>query len=282
MNDIAKSVNAILLILDSNLKFQSIALLLNIIETQPNHVQVLILYVYDNEKDRLEYQELINKCLTTFKFENKSKYLEVRFISSEEANTLTKTFEIREGNPITRTAFLRLFFIRWIPHNIEKILYLDIDILVSSSFYELFSLDFTTPICAELNVPATLGRGSHLDGHDSPYFNSGVLLINVEKWKAMDLEEKFLAIGSTQLYPFLDQDILNIVFKNNWTRIGRSFNFLHFYGLDEKDPSYSTNPRIIHFAGSKPWSQTPITQYVALYRHNFNRIRKLHYSLLDE
>jgi lipopolysaccharide biosynthesis glycosyltransferase len=282
MNEIIKSVNAILFILDSNLRFQSIALLLNILETKPNDVKVLIFYVYDNEKDRLDYQELINKCLTTFKFENKSSYLEVKFISSKEADELTKTFEIRVSSPITRTAFLRLFLMRWIPTNVDKIVYLDIDILIVSSFEELFALDFTTPICAELNVPASLGRGSHLYGHNSPYFNSGVLLINVNKWKSMNLEDKFLAIGATQSYPFLDQDILNIVFKNNWTRFGRGFNYLHFYGLDEKDTCYSTNPSIIHFAGSKPWSQTPITQYVTAYRHNFNRVRRLHGSLADE
>ena len=162
MNDITKSVDTILFILDSNLKFQSIALLLNILETQPNHLQVLIFYVYDNEKDRLDYQELVNKCLTVFKFENKSKYIEVKFISIEDANSLTKTFEIIEGSPITHTAFLRLFFTRWLPHNVEKILYLDIDVLITSSFNELFRLDFTTPICAEICVPAALARGSHL------------------------------------------------------------------------------------------------------------------------
>jgi lipopolysaccharide biosynthesis glycosyltransferase len=282
MKGIRKSANTILLSLDSNLKFQSIALLLNILETQPDHLQVLIFYVYDNEKDRLDYQELVNKFLTEFKIENKNKCIEVKFISIKEANSLTKTFGIPDGSHITRTAFLRLFFTRWIPHNVEKILYLDIDIFITSSFNELFALDFSTPICAELSSPAALARGSHLYGHDSPYFNSGVLLINVKKWKAMDLEHKFLEIGSTQCYPFLDQDILNIVFKNNWTRIGRNFNFFHFYDLDEIDASFYTNPNIIHFAGPKPWSQIPITQFVTMYRHNFNRIRKLHDSLLDE
>jgi lipopolysaccharide biosynthesis glycosyltransferase len=282
MKDTNRSKNAILIILDSNLKFQSIALLLNILETQPIGTRIQIFYVYDNESDLSEYIEMVLKTYKHFGFTGQREFLEIKSISTDEADEATKSFSIVEGNPITRTSFLRLFFTRWIPHNVEKILYLDIDIFITSSFNELFALDFSTPICAELSSPAALARGSHLYGHDSPYFNSGVLLINVKKWKAMDLEHKFLEIGSTQCYPFLDQDILNIVFKNNWTRIGRNFNFFHFYDLDEIDASFYTNPNIIHFAGPKPWSQIPITQFVAMYRHNFNRIRKLHDSLLDE
>jgi lipopolysaccharide biosynthesis glycosyltransferase len=103
----------------------------------------------------------------------------------------------------------------------------------------------------------------------------------MKKWREMKLLDQFIEIGSQRIYPFVDQDILNIVFRNNWTRLGREFNYLHLYGSDENDPSYSDFPSIIHFAGSKPWNETSVTQFVSKYRRNFNKIRPLHKLLMD-
>lgn len=274
--------NTFLIILDSNLKFQSLALILNLLETQTPGTGILIYYVYDNEDDKFEFRELVNSVYRAFGFMDQVLFLEIKFISNLEADKLTKEFSIIKGNPITRTTFLRLFFTNWLPGAVERIVYLDVDIYVNSNLEDLFSMTFPTPICAELNVPNSLAVGNHLDGHESPYFNSGVLLVDVIKWKAMELEDAFVEIGSRQAYPFLDQDILNIVFKNNWTRLGRQFNYLHLFGSNKFDVHYSEFPSIVHFAGSKPWKQTSLTQYVAQYRKNFNRIRILHGFTTDE
>jgi lipopolysaccharide biosynthesis glycosyltransferase len=282
MLPISKETKSFLIILDSNLKFQSLALVLNLLETQGSGRRILIYYVYDSVDDKLEYRELVNSVYQSFGFSNQIEYLEIKAISNEEADELTKAFSIIEGNPITKTSFLRLFFTNWLPEDIERVIYLDIDVYVNSNLEELFNMTFSTPICAGLNVPSTLAIGDHLVGHESPYFNAGVLLVDVIKWRAMDLEDTFIEIGSRQAYPFLDQDVLNIVFKNKWTRLARQFNYLHLFGSNEHDADYAEFPRIIHFAGSKPWKQSPLTQYVAQYRQNFNRIRKLHGLTTDE
>jgi lipopolysaccharide biosynthesis glycosyltransferase len=107
------------------------------------------------------------------------------------------------------------------------------------------------------------------------------MLINMSKWKDLKLEESFLEIGARRAYLFLDQDILNIRFRNNWTRLGRRYNYFHQYGLGEIDLSFSEEPIIVHFVGLKPWKEVPQTQFVVEYRHNFNRIRSLHVRLAD-
>ena len=252
------------------------ALVVNILQTQPKDSRVVIFYVYDDSKDLQEYQDLVNAAAAMFSSTQQRLIINMKFISKNEANELTRTFRVPEGSPITRTAFLRLFFERWLPTDIKTVLYLDIDILINSNLEQLYNKEFSTVLCAELNVPNSLAIGSHLSGHNAPYFNSGVLLINVSKWKELNLESKFMEIGSREAYPFLDQDILNISFRNQWTRLGRGFNYLHLYGSHENDNSYSEFPSIVHFAGVKPWKQVPLTQYVAQYRTNFNQIRSLH------
>jgi len=277
----SKSTEAILIVLDSNLKFQAASLILNILETQPEGTSIIVIYVYVDETDRLVFQDLVDGTYKHFKFDNQRDFMEIMFMKSEEAIRLTSCFRIPEGSHITNPTFLRLYISELLPSEIEKVLYLDIDILINSSLEPLFSLNFSTPICAELNVPKALGNGEHLQGHNAPYFNAGVMLINMKKWREMKLLDQFIEIGSQRIYPFVDQDILNIVFRNNWTRLGREFNYLHLYGSDENDPSYSDFPSIIHFSGSKPWNETSVTQFVSKYRRNFNKIRPLHNLLMD-
>jgi len=276
-----KKSNAMLMILDSNLRFQSLALLLNILETQPAGLRIVIFYVYDNDSDLEEYLALVKKTLLFFGFDSQEEFVEVKSISTKMADDLTKNFTLRSDFPITTTTFLRLFLTKWLPEDIETLLYVDIDILIKSNLQELFEKEFNTPICAELCVPRSLSRGEHLDGENLPYFNAGVLLINMKEWRKLELEESFIEIGSSRAYLFLDQDILNIRFRNNWTRLGRKYNHFHLYGLGEFDLSFSEVPSIIHFVGPKPWKEVPQTQFVAEYRNNFNRIRSLDSRLAD-
>jgi len=269
------------MILDSNLKFQSLALLLNILETQSPEARVVIFYVYDDESDLQEYLALVKQTIFVFGFDRQKESVEVKFISTKIADDLTKNFVLRSDFPITRTSFLRLFLTKWLPEDIETLLYVDVDILIKSNLQELFEKEFDTPICAELCFPGSLSRGEHLDGDNSPYFNSGVLLINVNEWRKLELEDSFIEIGSNRAYLFLDQDILNIRFRNNWTRLGRKYNYFHQYGLGEYDLSFCESPSIIHFVGPKPWKEVTQTQFVTEYRRNFNRIRLLDSRLVD-
>ena len=270
-----------MIVLDSILRFQSIALILNILETQPGGTRIIVIYVNDDETDRLEFQALVDSTYKHFGFDSQKDFIKIQFMQASEVTKLTSCFAIPEGSYITSATFLRLYISELLPDTIKRVLYLDIDVLINSSLEALFSLKFATPICAVLNVPESLGNGEHLQGHNSSYFNSGVMLIDMEKWRELNLLDEFIKVGSHKIYPYVDQDVLNIVFRNNWTRLGREFNYLHLYNSNENDMSYSEFPSIIHFAGSKPWNETTVTQFVSKYRKNFNKIRPLHRLLMD-
>ena len=75
MLPISKETKSFLIILDSNLKFQSLALVLNLLETQGSGRRILIYYVYDSVDDKLEYRELVNSVYQSFGFSNQIEYL---------------------------------------------------------------------------------------------------------------------------------------------------------------------------------------------------------------
>lgn len=150
----------------------------------------------------------------------------------------------------------------------SKIIYLDSDLLVHGDISELWELDLEDFPIAAVEDPFT--RDLHRLGltEDQGYFNSGVLLMNLDQWRKMNLGDLVLdfAFNNPAIIPYLDQCSLNAVLKGNWLRLEPKWNLQT--GMVEKEPSgffnrffseqslleANQNPRIIHFTGAfKPW-----------------------------
>ncbi|MBR1428795.1 MAG: hypothetical protein IJ590_00895, partial [Rickettsiales bacterium] len=102
------------------------------------------------------------------------------------------------------------------------------------------------------------------------YFNSGMLLINAEKWRKEDVKEQLISIALKHsgnknfIYP--DQDALNINFANNYKEVNQIMNNeLHTLNiwLDEEKNNGITEEKLIndtvvlHYSGSdKPWNNS--------------------------
>ncbi|MEB0233451.1 glycosyltransferase, partial [Undibacterium sp. 10I3] len=67
----------------------------------------------------------------------------------------------------------------------------------------------------------------HLKGGD--YFNSGVMLINVQRWLAAEITQATIAsiLKDGKSFRFPDQDALNVVLDGRVKFIERKWNFLH-------------------------------------------------------
>jgi lipopolysaccharide biosynthesis glycosyltransferase len=84
----------------------------------------------------------------------------------------------------------------------------------------------------------------------APYFNSGVLVIDVGRWLAQEIPQKVLRICrenqdylmAQQKWNQYDQYGLNVLFNGNWKQLNRSWN----YG-SELPPR---NAQILHFIGN--------------------------------
>jgi lipopolysaccharide biosynthesis glycosyltransferase len=143
--------------------------------------------------------------------------------------------------------YYRLLAPQLLPDDVDKVLYLDSDIIVRSSLNELWRNDLTNyalAAVANLDEPAgTLGlpRGAK-------YFNSGVLLINLTFWRQHSVSETALAFirNHPEKVEYWDQDALNAILVGRWIELPRYWNM--------QDDRWEKNPAIVHFCSvKKPW-----------------------------
>lgn len=163
---------------------------------------------------------------------------------------------------ISKAAYTRIYIPGLLQGIYDKILYVDADIYVRGDLSELFNIDTGEhPLAAvrdkcqwaQMNKNVVDFKINGLPA--SPYFNSGVLLIDVEKYIRQEVKERcedMLDNGQVKL-PQHDQSLLNIVLKNNWMEISPVWNC---------QPKWQTqficdfiDWKILHFVGpDKPWN----------------------------
>lgn len=114
----------------------------------------------------------------------------------------------------------------YLPQNVNKVLYLDGDILVLKDLKLLYDVNLNgkaVGMCDNQLVPEY-----KMYKFEKPYFNSGVILIDLNLWRKQKLSEKclkylhenidnFIPNSDTEtyfLYP--DQDLINIIYYHKY------------------------------------------------------------------
>lgn len=107
---------------------------------------------------------------------------------------------------------MRLFFTEYIGSDVDRLLYLDCDTVVTGSLKDLFTMDMGQN-CAAVELDALAGSYKRCLGYDAeePYFNAGVLLIDVREWNRCHCSETLFAMLADPQYAHanLDQDYMN-------------------------------------------------------------------------
>jgi lipopolysaccharide biosynthesis glycosyltransferase len=134
----------------------------------------------------------------------------------------------------------------------EKILYIDSDTICLQDLSAIFNIelgDNTVGAVQDPYLPTFYGGISNYSAlgfsKDTPYFNSGVLIIDVEKWVENEITQKVLS--TSYLYQEHvscgDQYALNIELMNSWTQLPNQWN--------ELDVADGFNTVLRHFAGPR-------------------------------
>lgn len=120
------------------------------------------------------------------------------------------------SNRWPKSAFSRLFCGEVLPVQIDKVLYLDCDTIITENLSQVFEIiDNEKPIYGVLDC---IGKGYKKNiglNKKAPYVNCGVLLLNLNLLRSMDMNtmiENFLSKYSTKVY-YADQDIMNGTFS---------------------------------------------------------------------
>lgn len=170
---------------------------------------------------------------------------------------------------LTGATYYRLFLSDILPPTINKVLYLDGDIVVRHSLLSLWHTDLAgCAVGAALDIDAgDLGRYYRLRyPMRKGYFNAGVLLVNLKYWRENNLVTEF--VGYLNNYPerikAADQDVLNVVLQDVKRSIPVIYNLQTGFlkkvpGWDYWEYEFEVNtglmdPVIVHFSENhKPW-----------------------------
>lgn len=172
--------------------------------------------------------------------------------------------------------YYRLLMAELLPKEIAKVIYLDADMIVLGDLQELWDTDMEDSfVLAAINgnhLSTAPGLSNYRELQLDPeaeYFNAGILVANLDKWRESNITEVFFDFFSKNRNTIKthDQDILNATLAGKWKKVSSQWNQLPFfvYGLyanSEHNPfqDFETlhqvvnNPYVIHYGGmAKPW-----------------------------
>lgn len=207
-----------------------------------------------------------------------------RILSSLSSNNLTIHFLNPQGmihgiKPVRHlplAACYRLLIPKLLPSSFSKAIYLDSDVIVEGNLEDLWRIDMEENYALavqDTSMPYICnGIKNYLKLHLLPngkYFNSGVMVLNLEKWRSEEIGEKVITYlqENAASTPCLDQDGLNVVLVGKWKELDFRWNQLpniyHFSSwsdssfkreLEKHYENVRNYPFVIHFIGPhKPW-----------------------------
>ena len=161
---------------------------------------------------------------------------------------------------VSKMTYARLTIPKSFPESISRILYVDTDTLVLGDLRPLWEVDLEGAVV-----------GAALDGMDQKlkadqagfeavprvqnYFNAGVLLIDLDRWRKERVSERsFEYLLRHPRSPFSDEDALNVACDGQWKPLDRKWNFQEHISKRIMDIPYAERPWIVHFVTDlKPW-----------------------------
>lgn len=177
---------------------------------------------------------------------------------SREVASFTDRLHTRDY--YSKATYYRLLIPELYP-NMKKALYLDSDILLRGDVARLFDTDLTGMLAGAVpdgfvnHVPVLRRYVENRVGvpADMPYFNAGVLLMNLEEMRKIGFGELFLKLLSTVTFRVAqDQDYLNVLCRGKVKFLPDFWNFMPFKPAESE-------PMLVHFnLDSKPWQKDGI------------------------
>ena len=154
-----------------------------------------------------------------------------------EASDLVKDLPVIKDN-LNTSAYITLHIPLFLPNKYSRCIYIDGDVIVKDDLSKLWNLQFGTVALRAVRdqwiptVNAESGLQNYADlglAPDHPYFNSGVLLIDLEKWRQKSVTDKARSylINNHQHMAAADQDVLNALLSHDWSPLDPRWNVHH-------------------------------------------------------
>lgn len=183
---------------------------------------------------------------------------------------------VSEQAHIKISAYYRLLIPELLPSHYDKAIYLDSDVVVLGNLGELWNIDMEENYLLavqDATIPYVSSHGGLINYRelgipaDTKFLQSGVLLINLEKWRTNKLSSQ--CIKYLQKYReyvrWHDTDVLNALCAGKWGELDPRWNqtpFIYRFSSWKESPfsekafnELKYKPYIVHFVSqAKPWN----------------------------
>lgn len=232
-------------------------------------------YLYNKEELNVWF---LNKSVSQVDKEKFTKYLynkcniKVFFIDIKDSflDSFSTPLYIKH---ISIETYFRLIAQFLLPSNIERILWLDSDIIIKGNLFDFYHQDINN-----LSMVACENMGESKDGinnrrrlnlpNNYTYFNAGVLLLNIKYLRENTSMEEILTFcqHNKDIIKLQDQDVLNMLYHKNVSIFkDQLYNCLVNSPEDFISADICEKTNVIHYAGiMKPWKyrwQDKYSQY---------------------
>ena len=197
--------------------------------------------------------------------------INIKFIEINE--NAFSSYEMPKNSHFSSAIFYR-FKIPELFSDLDKILYMDVDIVVLNSIIDFYKTDLTgycfgmVPDWSEKQCAESVGTNH--------YYNSGVMLFNIKECLKKDvtstLIETLSSFADKSKYP--DQDMINSIFEKSIKRFDFKFNAQNHPSISastEYIKNNINNISILHYTSKqKPW-KNKIVPFEKLYIENLKK-----------
>jgi lipopolysaccharide biosynthesis glycosyltransferase len=264
---------------DGNYALQAQVWMLSLVKTQRSPVRVVVFGNGWSPKDRLVMKSL----------ETDSAKVEFREVTAAQFSKV----QLKSGFPLA-TAYNVLAPL-YLLGDETRAIYMDADMVVTEDLSTLWNFPLRTPVGAVLDAhivwmaSPSMWRPWKEEGLDplTPYLNTGLMLMDLEKWRVEQLTERTLAYLEKYELPCVDQDALNLALRGSFDQLHPRYNSMPYHHLkmlryldtvesDEVIGEAITDPAVIHYHRSffgKPWTFGCTHPGVALWRSLADEVR---------
>lgn len=264
---------------DGNYALQAQVWMLSLVKTQSTSVQVVVFGNGWSDKDKR-----ITKAL-----ENELIKVEFREVNADQFANV----QLKSGFPLA-TAYNVLAPL-FLLGGESRAIYMDADMVVTEDLSALWTMQLGTPLAAVLDAhivwmaSPSMWRPWKEEGLKplTPYLNTGLMLMDLDRWRAEKLTERTLHFLEKYELPCVDQDALNLALRGRFDQLHPRYNSMPYHHLkmlryldsvedDDIIGEAITKPAVIHYHRSffgKPWTFGCTHPGVSLWRSLADEVR---------
>jgi lipopolysaccharide biosynthesis glycosyltransferase len=181
------------------------------------------------------------------------------------------------------------YLIPGLAENIDKVIYMDVDVVVRGDIKELYNEDL-----GSYALGAVPEYTNVLDEHKKElglskkhkYFNAGILLLNIKAFREKDILREIVHMTLEIKPKYQDQDIFNLYYENSYKILKSKYNvsfWMWKYNQEvtnQKITNALKDPFIVHYSTFKPWKDPDVA--MASYFWKYARMAIFYEKILEK